>query len=147
MGKISVTIDLDTETLAAVVTKAKNLQDNDKIFAMLSSIAKPKSELKDALDTIEVIEREIKQAISDKARKLYGQDWSAITGKGYKIGRSMSGSVYEINGEPEARFVKVSTSVDSDAVTDFVKGNGSMPEGITVNPNRTEVIKLTIKPE
>ncbi len=147
MGKISLTIEINTEDLAAIVNKAKDLQNNDKVFGALSAIAKPKQELKDALETVEAIERDIKQAISDKARKLYGNDWKVIAGTGYKIGRQMSGSVYEINGEPADQFVKIARSINSDAVTDYVKGNGTLPEGVAINPNRTEVIRLTIKPE
>jgi hypothetical protein len=78
---------------------------------------------------------------------LYGNDWNVIAGTGYKIGRQMSGAVYEINGDPAEQFVKIAKSVDSDAVTNYVKGNGKLPEGVAVNPNRTEVIRLTIKPE
>lgn len=147
MSKISIVIDIDPDKLTGLIAKAKDLKDNDKIFATLSEIAKPKAELKEALDTIEAIEREVKQAISDRARALYGNDWTVIAGTGYKIGRQMSGAIYEINGDPEEHFLKIAKSVNSDAVTDHIKGVGKLPEGIAINPNRSEVIRITVKPE
>lgn len=147
MSKLNIVIDLDTESLTGAITTVKDLNDNNKVFGILSGIAKPKAELKEALEAIEAVEREIKQVISDRARSLYGNDWKVIAGTGYKIGRSMSGSVYDFNGEPEPQFVKVARSIDTDAVTDYVKGNGKLPDGVAINPNRTEVIKLTVKSE
>lgn len=145
--KINLTIEIDIDALKASISRSKALEDNDKVFAVLSSIAAPKIQLKQALEVVEGIEREIKQLISDKAQTLYGSDWNVIQGTGYRISRQKSGALYELNGEPDKRFVKITRSINSDAVTEFVKGNGKLPEGVAINTNRTEVIKLTVSNE
>lgn len=144
MSKISIVIDIDPDKLTDLIGKAKDLNDNNKVFATLSKVRKPMADLKDALETIEAIERDIKQAISDKARALYGNDWKVISGTGYKIGRQLSGAVYEMNGEPDERFLVIKKSIDSKAVTEYVKGEGKLPKGITAATNRTESIRITL---
>lgn len=147
MNPINITISIDPDSIVTAIDEAKDLQNNDKVFAALSKVAGPKEELKQALAAIENVERLAKGAISNKAQTLYGNDWKVISGDGYKIGRQMSGALYDFNGEPDEQFVKVVRSIDSDAVTEYVKGNGVMPEGVALNPKRSEVIKITIKPE
>lgn len=146
---INLTININPDEIIEVLEKVKKLENNDKIFALLSQVAEPKRQLKEALDVVEDAERKIKQAISDKAKALYGNDWAAIAGTGYKITRQMSGAVYDIDGEADVpdEFKKVAISLDSDLVTNYVKANGKLPEGIVTNPNRQEAIRLTVKPQ
>jgi hypothetical protein len=146
---ININININPDEIISVLEKVKKLENNDQVFKMLSQVATPKQELKDALEIIEDAERKIKRAISDRAGKLYGKDWQAIAGNGYKIGRQMSGSVYELENDAEVpdEFKKVAISLDSDIVTSYVKANGKLPDGIVVNPNRQEVIRLTVKPK
>lgn len=141
------TIKIDDEKLKESITTAADLNNNDEAFAGLTTISQFKKQIADALDTIDGIEREAKAAIDARAKTLYGINWQAITGQGYKITRSKTGSVYNINPEfkPDKKFLIIKESVNSKLVDAEVELHGKLPKGIEINPDRGTMIKVTIK--
>lgn len=144
-NQVNVTVKIDVERIKSVLEKIAKLENNDQVFRLLSNVAKPKKQLEDALEQVEAAERQIKQTISDCARALYGDDWAAIEGQGYKIARQFGGAVYEKIGDVAPEFVKITETLDSDAITTFVKANGKLPKGVAPNKARSEQIRLTVK--
>ena len=144
MKKLDLNLSIDVESIVKSIAESKTLEDNELIFAKLSQIAFDKAQIAVFLDTFEKIEREVKQAVNDKAKSLYGTEWTAVKGQGYKITRSFTGSVYEIVGEPDSEFLDIKISPKSKAIEVFVKAKSTLPKGITYNPNRGESIRITV---
>lgn len=143
--EINISIKFKTSQIVGVLKQIPKLENNDQVFKLLATATAPKQQLQKALDEVEAAEREIKQAIADRARTLYGEDWAAIEGKGYKIARQQGGAVYEKIGKVAPEFVKITETLNSDAITDFVKANGKLPTGVAPNKARTESIRITVK--
>jgi len=80
-----------------------------------------------------------------RPKALYGPQWQAIKGEGYKITRSYTGSIYEVTGEPAPELIEIKKSIKSKLVDEYVKAEGKLPEGIGYNPNRGEAIRITVK--
>lgn len=140
-------IQIDDEKLKESITTAADLNNNDEAFAELAAISRFKKQIADALDVVDKIEREAKAAIDSRAKTLYGINWQAIAGQGYKITRSKTGSVYNINPElkPSKKFLIIKESVNSKLVDAEVELHGKLPKGIEINPDRGTMIKVTIK--
>lgn len=140
-------IQIDDEKLKESITAAADLNNNDEAFAELAAIRRFKKQIADALDMVDKIESEAKAAIDARAKTLYGINWQAIAGQGYKITRSKTGSVYNINPElkPSKKFLIVKESVNSKLVDAEVELHGKLPKGIEINPDRGTMIKVTIK--
>lgn len=148
MKNLELTIKVDLEAITKAVEESKTLEDNELLFAKLSSFAFEKKQVEAFNDAFEQVERMVKQVINDKAKALYGPNWMAIKGQNYKITRSLTGSVYQIldlEKVPED-ILKVKMDIDSDKVKDYVKANSKLPEGLTVNPNRSESLRITVTP-
>lgn len=143
--KITINAELDLEAIEKIAEEALSLDDNAALFAKLAEFATVKHQLDDALDAIKKVEADIKGIINAKAKALYGPNWQAIAGPGYKISRSFTGAKYEQVGAAPEEFIIIKQSVDSKAVDNFVKGNSALPEGIAVNQSRGESIRMTIK--
>jgi hypothetical protein len=141
---IKINAEIDLEAIKETIEKSGSLDDNEAIFGALSQVETVKSQLKEILDQVASIEAEVKSTIKSKAVALYGAQWVAIKGEGYKITRSKSGAVYTITGKPNKKFLKVVESVDSKAVDAFVTANSKLPAGIEPNPSRGDVIKITV---
>ena len=94
---------------------------------------------------LDKLELEIKAEINAKAKALYGPNWKAIKGDGYKITRSSTGSIYEITGEPAPELVEIKRSLKSKLVDEYVKAKGQLPEGVGYNPIRGQAIRITVK--
>jgi hypothetical protein len=139
--------ELDTDALLSMIDAALSLQDNAEVFAGLVKVIAAKKELEDLLEKVERIEREAKGAIHAKATTLYGHDWQTLVGPGYKITRYYSGSIYSrIDGEKVAKkFLKIVESLDTKAIDAHLDEAEALPQGLELNNNRTEVIKVTIK--
>lgn len=148
MKNLELTIKVDLEAITKAVEESKTLEDNELLFAKLSSFAFEKKQVEAFNDAFEQAERMVKQVINDKAKALYGPNWTAIKGSNYKITRNLTGSVYQIldlEKVPED-ILKVKMDIDNDKVKDYVKANSKLPEGLTVNPNRSESLRITVTP-
>lgn len=139
--------ELDTEALAHIIEAASELNDNEQIFAKLVELTTIKTEIQDILDIVEKAEREAKDAIKTKAKTLYGNDWQAIKGNGYKISRVPTGSVYTLNPDVKVKkeFLEIKESVNTKAVELELEKTGKLPKGIEINPKRGESIRITVK--
>lgn len=144
---IKIEAEFDPEAIKETIASSQKLEDDHKVFEQLASIAKLKKQLANAQDEFDQLEREAKQAINDRAKSLYGEDWSAIKGDKFKIVRYLSGSVYEIvdTDAVDTIFVKkVDPTLDTDAIDVYRETKSSLPDGIGVNPNRKEVIRVSV---
>jgi len=140
-------ITIDDDHLKEAIAKSADLE-HEQAFAALADITKAKKELADALETLEGVEREVKYTIDDRAKALYGTDWQAIAGDGYKITRSKTGAVYVINPEvkPAKKFLKITETVNAKAIeAELEAHDGKLPRGIEYNPSRGTMIRITLK--
>lgn len=143
---LELTLKVDLEAITKAVEASKTLDDNELLFAKLSAFALDKKQVDAFNEAFEGIERMVKRVINDKAKALYGPNWTAIKGSNYKITRSLTGSVYqilELEKVPED-LLKVKIEVESKKVEDFVKANSKLPEGLTYNPSRNESLRITV---
>jgi hypothetical protein len=136
---------LDDQAIKYLITEADELENNDELFGHLAEIARIKQDFRDVEEVLNKLELDIKGEINAKAKALYGSQWQAIKGDGYKITRSYTGSIYEVAGEPAPELVEVKKSIKSKLVDEYVKAKGILPEGIGYNPNRGEAIRITVK--
>ena len=143
--KIDINVTIDLAEVEGIAEAALSLDDNAALFSKLAEFATVKRQLDDAMDAIKKVETDIKGIINAKAKQLYGPQWQAISGPGYKISRSYTGAKYEQVGSAPEQFIIVKQSVDSKAVDNYVKETSELPEGIAVNTARGESIRLTIK--
>jgi hypothetical protein len=144
---VTINLSVDLGKIVEAIEASKTLNDNDAIFQGLSEIQAIKSQLGAVQDKIISAEAAVKVAINGKAKALVGKDWQVIRGAGYKITRSMSGAKYEATDDADDKFLKIVMSVNSGEVDDFIKNKGKLPEGVLYNPNRSEQIRITVKPE
>lgn len=145
MSKLVVHAEIDLDTTLVHIADAPELESSEAVFEGLSQIAAAKAEANRVLDEVVAAELQVKQAINDKAKALYGPNWEAIKGERFKIVRYRTGSIYELAGEADPEFLKVTTTVDSDAVDKYVTERETLPEGIEINPNRGETIRITVQ--
>ena len=145
---IELNIKIDDEQLENTINNAEHLKDNDKVFASLTEVVKAKKQIEGALEVVSKLEAKAKQDIDAKAKALYGNDWQAIAGTGYKITRSFTGAVYMINPDqrPDKKYLKVTESIDTAKVKAAIELNdGKLPKGIELNPHRNTSIRITLK--
>jgi len=142
---ISINANIDLKALREQIEKATKIEDGEKFFESLSEVYAIKDEISAAIDNIISIETDVKGLINTKAKALYGNEWQAISGKTFKITRSRTGDIYTIIGKVAPRFKKVKESVDSKAVDNYVAKNGKLPDGIEINDQRGESIRVTLK--
>lgn len=142
---LKIDIELDIDKMITQIDKFDTLENNEQLFGSYAKINEVKAKLKQINEAFDTVERQVKYKINDKAKALYGPDWSAIAGTGYKITRSFSGSVYELGEGVQKKFTKVTVAADRDAIDEYVKENSKLPKGVNYNPSRTEVIKVTLK--
>ena len=142
---VKLTVEYDPDKITEVIKEATDLENNKKVFDKLAYIAQIKKEIADMVEGFDKLEREVKYAINDRAKALYGKDWTVIAGEGFRVNRSFSGSVYEIIDAPPKQFVKVTTSPDTKAIDEYVKDKSKLPKGIALNEHRGESIRITVK--
>ena len=135
---------LDSDGLKTLIEEATSLEENQALFDKLAEVQRIKAGFQEVADLIDKHEREVKAAINQKAKALYGPDWTAIAGQGYKITRSKTGSVYDITGKPPKDLVEVKTTVKTKLVDEYVKSKGKLPKGIELNPKRGESIRIKV---
>jgi len=143
--KVIINVEIDLDEVNNIVSEALKLEDNAELFTKLAEFAKIKKQIADAVDAIDRVEVDIKGVINAKAKQLYGNDWQAIAGPGYKISRSFTGAKYEHVGEASEEFIVTKLSINSKAVDTYVKEHSDLPTGIAVNSARGESIRITVK--
>lgn len=146
MAKVEVDVQADVDELLELITKVKDLEDSEELFKKLSGIQTVKDALGRAQDIVTSAEGQVKTAINDKAKSLYGNQWQVIAGNGYKITRSMTGSVYDI-ADIEAiddKLTTTKTTVNTKAVEKAIQETGKLPEGVELNPKRGESIQIKV---
>lgn len=140
-------IKIDEEALKNSIQEADDLNNNEEMFEKLTQIAVAKKELSEALDQITSIESLAKSEIDSRAKTLYGINWQAIAGSGYKISRSFTGAVYNINPEvkPNKKYLVVKETVNTKAVEAELEMSGKLPKGIEPNKSRGSMLRITLK--
>ena len=141
------TIKIDDEALKSSILEATDLNDNEAMFAKLTEISKAKKELSDALDQITSLESLAKSEIDSRAKTLYGNDWQAIAGAGYKISRSFTGAVYNISPDvkPAKKYLVIKESINTKVVEAELEVSGKLPKGIEPNKARGTMIRISLK--
>lgn len=145
---IKATVEIKLAPITQAIEKSKDLKADRKVFTELAQVALARKEVEDILDQIEAVEREVKLAVNARAKALYGEDWTAVQGPGFKFSRSFGGSIYDIP-EPakvDTKFLKVTVRPNTDKINEFRETKNALPDGIELNPNRNESIKITVKP-
>lgn len=145
--KVEINYTIEPEKFAESIAEAEKLEDNQQMIEQLTTITKAKNELKDLLEIVEKHESAAKMIINARAKQLYGSDWQAIAGDGFKISRSFTGAVYTLNPDYNTpkKFLKIVTSVDAKAVDAYRDEKNKLPVGVELNPTRGESIRITIK--
>lgn len=146
MSKIELHIIINADKIERTIRKSKDLQADEEIFHELSWLMSNKKAVDNLVDEWEALERTIKQALNDKAKSLLGPNWKALDGDGFKLRRSMTGSIYQIS-EPDKvpdNLLEVKLSVKAKEVENYIKANSKLPEGLTYNPNRNEQLRITL---
>lgn len=144
-NKVKIEVEFDVDKIKEDIKNAKTLESDRDFFQNLVVLTKLKKKLEEAFDIYEGIEREIKQEISDKAKALYGDSWTAIKGDNFKITRSFFGSVYGVDDDTPAKWVKIKKSPNTEEINNFIKEKNTLPKGVIYSPNRTESIKIKVQ--
>lgn len=141
--KLDINTTLDLDPFLTKIKYAKNLEDKE-FFGELAKIQSVKDELKDIQEAVEDVERQVKQAINDRAKALYGDNWQAIKGEGFKISRSMTGAVYSVTDKADDKFIQLSVRPDTKAIDSYIETKGELPGGVDFNPKRNESLRITV---
>jgi len=137
--------EFDLEALKTSIENVTDIEQAEAFFEQLTEVMRIKKELAAVADLLKPIEVEAKGLINAKAKALYGDDWKAIKGHGFKIVRSGTGAVFEITGSPVAKYVNIKKSVNGEAVKEFIaRHDGKLPGGIEYSPSRGESIRITV---
>ena len=140
-------IKINDDELKQAIASAKDLNDNETAFAELAKVSQVKKQIKDVLDTLESIEADAKSEIDGRAKALYGNDWQAIAGNGYKITRSRTGTVYALNPDVKQakKYLIIKETINTKLVDAELEVNGKLPKGIEYNPARGTMIRISLK--
>lgn len=140
--KYDISLKIDLTKLIEQIEESNNLSDID-FYNNLSSLFETKKELLDILDSIKSLESKIYQQIDSRAKVTIGSDWSAIKGNNFKITKSYSGQSYEITGEPDKAYLKITESPDSSKITEYRNlHDNKLPQGFGINENRNSSIRI-----
>lgn len=145
--KIEISYTLEPDKFAEALDVASKLEDNQQMLEQLTVITKAKNDLKNLLEIVEKHESAAKMLINARAKQLYGNDWQAIAGEGYKITRSFTGAVYTLNPDIPAskKFLEIKTTVNTKAVDAYRDEKEALPKGVELNPSRGESLRITLK--
>lgn len=141
--------EIDFDAIKETIEGALKLEDNQDVFYALIDVARVKEQVKILLEKVETVERDAKGLVNSKAKALYGDDWQTIVGKGYKINRSPTGSIYIANPDipVSKKFLIIKESVNAKAVDEYVIAKEKLPKGIEINPSRGYSITIKVKDE
>lgn len=141
---IKIEVEIDLDAIKKVVDKAKDLNDNEELFSQLIEFERAKKQAQDVLDQIKSIEENAKGIINAKATALYGAKWEAVKGHNYKITNSPTGSIFNIAGKVQRKFLIVKESVNTKVVNQYIKDKGRLPIGLDYNPDRGSSIRINV---
>jgi len=144
---IKIDLEIDLEKLKETIENALDLNDNQQLFEQLIEFERVKKQVSDIMDSIKSIEADAKGLIASKANALYTDKWEAIKGQNYKITKSPTGSVFEIDGEPAEEFIVIKKTANTKAVNQYIKDNGKLPDGLQYNASRNTSIRININDE
>lgn len=144
--EIDINIKVNLKDIRETIESALTLEDNQEIFNKLIEFERTKKKISDYLDLIKSIESDVKGIINSKANQLYTEKWECIKGENYKITKSMTGSVYNIDETEDVSedFIIVKKSIDTKVVNQYIKDNGALPKGVKYNEQRGTSIRLTV---
>lgn len=143
---MTIEANIDIEWLKGILDSITDLETDEEIFGALAQLQTVKDQLDEAYEALGDIESEVKSLINNKAKALYGPEWEVIKGHGFKISRSKTGDKYNLTGETVAtEFVKIKQSVNSKAVEEYITENQKLPDGIEINVNRGESIRIKVE--
>ena len=147
MDNLTLDYTLNVKMLTQTIEDALKLDDNEQLFNELTKVSVAKKEIEAMLEKVESIEKDAKGLINSKAKALYGADWQAIAGKGYKITRSATGSVYAraMDVPVNKKFIELKEVLLTKVIDAEIDKTGKLPKGIEINPSRGESIRITIK--
>lgn len=140
-------LGLDLEQFKSVIENVKKAETDEQFFMALSAIAIAKKVLGDAVEVVENYEAQAKGLINAKAKALYGPDWQVIKGERFKISRSFTGAIYEIDEDKVAEdFVKVKFMPNAREIETFRETHDNkLPDGVAINEHRGESIRIAVK--
>jgi hypothetical protein len=140
-------ISIDGDRIEKVIQDSKDLPADEKVFKELAWLTENKKAINELLDEWEALDRQVKQALNDKAKTLLGPEWKALDGNGFSLRRSLTGSIYQLT-DPEKvpdKLLEVKLTVKSKEVENYIKANSKLPDGLSYNPNRNEQIAIKLK--
>ncbi len=143
---IELSIRINDDRIEKIIRMSKALQVDEAVFSEIAWLMELKNNVETLNEEWEALERKIKEALNDKAKALLGKDWSALDGDGFSLRRSLTGSVYQLV-DPELapkEVLDIKIGVNSKAVTDYIKANSKLPDGLAYNPNRNESIRIKL---
>ncbi len=141
---IKIELEINIDELKDIVNDATDLNDNQQLFSNLVEFERAKKRINAVLDQLISIESDAKGLIKSKAEALYGSEWSAIKGKGYKITKSSTGAVFNIFGKPPKEFLVIKEALDTKLVEAHIKETGKLPKGIEYSPSRGTSLRITV---
>ena len=139
-------ISIDGDRIEKVIQDSKDLPADEKVFKELAWLTENKKAINELLDEWEALDRQVKQALNDKAKTLLGPEWKALDGNGFSLRRSLTGSIYQLT-DPEKvpdKLLEVKLTVKSKEVENYIKANSKLPVGLSYNPNRNEQIRIKL---
>lgn len=142
---MQLSVEYEPDKIVELIKEAKDLKNNTNVFDKLAFVAQIKAQIGDLTEAFDKLEREVKYAINDRAKALYGKDWDVIAGDGYKVTRSFTGAVYDITDSTKKEFTKVTIAPDTKAIEEYVKAKSKLPNGVALNEHRGESIRITLK--
>lgn len=142
--KLKINLEIDASDLIKVIKTASKLEDID-LYNKFSKIVELKSQLYNTLDDLDSLENKIKTEIDKRAKATIGKDWKFIKGNKFSITKSYTGSIYEINGEPDKEFTVTRITLDAGKVKEYREQHeGKLPKGVIFNPNRNSSIRIKL---
>lgn len=146
MDKVKIELEIDLQAIKDTIEQAKDLNDNQEVFNKLVSVYKVQNEINRALDDITSVLIQAKGLIKHKADTIFGKDWTAIKGHGYKITRQNTGAVFITipDKKPAKEFVQIKEVLNSKRIEEYIKETGKLPKGIEYNSNRGDSIQIKL---
>ena len=84
---IIINAEFDIEELRTSIENVKKIENAEDFFKQLGEVQRVKTELAAVADQLKTIEAEAKGLINSKAKALFGDEWVAVKGHGFKITR------------------------------------------------------------
>jgi hypothetical protein len=141
-------IKVDPEALAKTVKGLADLNNSKELYNAIAGVQAELDKVLKVQRQLEEIQSDLKQVVDLRGTALYGANWKAVEGEGYKIVKSPTGAVYTLqpDSKPSKNFLKIETSVNTDVVNEYIaEHDGKLPKGIDMNPKRGASIRIAVK--